>query len=114
MKHPSPDHQNAIEEAVCSVETAAKDFRGGQGSDPRRRQEVAHCSRKATQGDRSDFYWDLQVSPWWRWCWHDDTSGGVVTPKFAESTLAAVASQINLLVDLVICLKKIVIAARRS
>lgn len=104
FRHPSkPDHENAIKEAVCAVEAAAKAlFREAKaatlgdatkwltGTEPGKLPKTVAQTFIGLYGFRSGG----------EGVGHGGASGGAVTSEIAEFTLAVAASQIILLVDL--------------
>jgi AbiJ N-terminal domain 4 len=99
-----PDHENAVKEAVCAVEAAAKElFPESKAA------TLADFVRWATGGERNLLHKTIGQTFTGLYAFrsggegvsHGATSGGVVTAELSEYVLAVAASQIVLLAGLV-------------
>jgi hypothetical protein len=100
----SPDHENAVKEAVCAVEAAAKDLFPDS-----RAKTLGEFVNWATGSERPllpktiglTFHGLYAFRSSGEGVSHGAASGGAVTPELSEYVLGTAASQIVLLADLV-------------
>jgi hypothetical protein len=97
-----PDHENAVKEAVCAVEAAAKelfpDAKAATLGDFVKWASGDRCLLPTTIGKTFSGLYAFRNSG--EGVSHGATSGGVVTAELSEYVLATAASQIVLLADL--------------